>query len=105
VVPAIKKFTATGAEFSDGTKAKFDSIIFATGYRSNVASWLKDGELFNQEGHPKTPFPDSWKGKHGLYSVGFTGRGLLGISMDAEKVAEHILLQWNSETKHLRMEL
>ncbi|KAF5186333.1 Indole-3-pyruvate monooxygenase yucca2 [Thalictrum thalictroides] len=42
VVPAIKKFTATGAGFSDGTKAKFDySIIFATGYRSNVVSWLK----------------------------------------------------------------
>ncbi|KAF9609415.1 hypothetical protein IFM89_016215 [Coptis chinensis] len=104
VVPGIEKFTATGAEFIDGTMAKFDSLIFATGYRSNVPSWLKE-ELFNKGGHPKTPFPNNWKGKNELYSVGFNRRGLLGVSMDAQKVAEDISQQWNSETKHLRTEL
>ena len=39
---------------------------------------------------PKTPFPYSWKGENGLYAVGFTGRGLFGISSDAIKVAKDI---------------
>ncbi|KAK9107278.1 hypothetical protein Syun_023289 [Stephania yunnanensis] len=37
---------------------------------------LPEGEFFNQKGYPRNPFPNSWKGKKGLYSVGFTGRGL-----------------------------
>ncbi|KAL5704550.1 indole-3-pyruvate monooxygenase [Ranunculus cassubicifolius] len=105
VVPAIQKFTTSGAEFLDGSKAEFDTVILATGYRSNVPSWLKGGELFNEEGHPKTPFPDNWKGKNGLYSVGFNKKGLLGVSMDAQKVAADVSRQWHSERKHLRMEL
>lgn len=48
-----------------------------------------------KDGHSKKPFPEGWKGENGLYSVGFTKRGLLGTSMDAERVAEDIELQWN----------
>jgi lysine/ornithine N-monooxygenase len=41
VVPAINRFTVGGVEFADGCKDDFDAVILATGYRSNVPSWLK----------------------------------------------------------------
>jgi indole-3-pyruvate monooxygenase len=37
----MKEITETGAKFMDGTEERFDSIILATGYKSNVPSWLK----------------------------------------------------------------
>ncbi|KAI9390991.1 hypothetical protein POPTR_007G028200v4 [Populus trichocarpa] len=105
VVCGVQRFTASGAEFVDGHVENFDSVILATGYRSNVTSWLKEDSFFNEkDGYPRNPFPDNWKGKNGLYSVGFTRRGLLGSSIDAQRVAEDIARQWNCETKHLRIE-
>jgi len=41
VVPAIKRLTHHAVEFIDGTVENFDAIILATGYKSNVPSWLK----------------------------------------------------------------
>ncbi|XP_042420792.1 indole-3-pyruvate monooxygenase YUCCA2-like isoform X3 [Zingiber officinale] len=41
VVPDVNQYTSRGAEFVDGTHREFDSIILATGYKSNVTSWLK----------------------------------------------------------------
>lgn len=65
---------------------------------------FKEGNFFNREdGYPKKPFPDNWKGKNGVYSVGFTRLGLLGVSNDAQRVAKDIANQWNSELKHLRL--
>ncbi|XP_011025748.1 PREDICTED: indole-3-pyruvate monooxygenase YUCCA6-like [Populus euphratica] len=105
VVCGVQRFTASGAEFVDGHVENFDSVILATGYRSTVTSWLKEDNFFNEnDGYPRNPFPDNWKGKNGLYSVGFTRRGLLGSSIDAHRVAEDIARQWNCETKHLRIE-
>ncbi|KAJ6288475.1 hypothetical protein OIU76_024463 [Salix suchowensis] len=105
VVCGVQRFTANGAEFVDGQVENFDSVILATGYRNNVASWLKEDSFFNdKEGYPRNPFPDNWKGKNGLYSVGFARSGLLGSSIDAQRVAEDIARQWSSETKHLRIE-
>ncbi|KAG9442487.1 hypothetical protein H6P81_018341 [Aristolochia fimbriata] len=76
----------------DGSVEEFNSVILATGYRSNVPSWLK-GDLFSKEdGFPKKAFPNSWKGDKGLYTVGFTRRGLLGASMDAQRIAKRILV-------------
>ncbi|KAK1315746.1 Indole-3-pyruvate monooxygenase YUCCA6 [Acorus calamus] len=106
VVPGILRLTARGAEFSDGRQAEFDSVILATGYQSNVPSWLKEGEFFNHEnGYPKKPFPHSWRGQNGLYATGFNKRGLLGASMDARKIAEDIACQWNSGAKQLPLQL
>jgi indole-3-pyruvate monooxygenase len=34
---------------------------------------------------------NEWKGKNGLYAVGFSRRGLLGVSTDAIKVADDIV--------------
>ncbi|XP_059309803.1 indole-3-pyruvate monooxygenase YUCCA6-like [Lycium ferocissimum] len=78
-------------EFVNGQTEEFDAIIMATGYKSNVPSWLKETEMFSEkDGLPKRPFPNGWKGECGLYAVGFTKRGLLGASMDAKKIAEDI---------------
>lgn len=96
VFPGVKRFTCHAIEFVDGKMENFDAIILATGYKNNIPSWLKDNVLFSKkDGHSKKPFPDGWKGENGLYSVGFAKRGLLGTSMDAERVAEDIELQWN----------
>ncbi|XXG73979.1 hypothetical protein AAC387_Pa07g2818 [Persea americana] len=105
VVPSIRQFTATGAEFVDGVSREFDSLILATGYRSSVPKWLKEEGFFDKDGIPRMPFPNGWKGKNGLYAVGFTKRGLLGASISAQRVAEDIACQWDCETKHLCLEL
>ncbi|KAF4354541.1 hypothetical protein F8388_022263, partial [Cannabis sativa] len=99
VFPGIKRLKRHRVEFVDGTTEKFDAIILATGYRSNVPSWLKEGEMFSKkDGLPKRPFPNGWKGESGLYAVGFTKRGLLGASMDAKRIAEDIQRCWIANT-------
>ncbi|GMI69937.1 YUCCA 3 [Hibiscus trionum] len=100
IVPGIKKFSRGRVELVNGQTLEVDSVILATGYRSNVPSWLKDDELFSEEGIPKKPFPNGWKGKSGVYAVGFTRRGLSGASSDAICVAHDIAKCWKEETKH-----
>lgn len=41
IVPGIKKFSQGRVEFVNGTNLEIDSVILATGYCSNVPSWLK----------------------------------------------------------------
>ncbi|KAF5805315.1 putative indole-3-pyruvate monooxygenase [Helianthus annuus] len=97
VYPKIKKLACNSVEFVDGRIENFDAIILATGYRSNVPTWLKDTNLFSEkDGLPKKKFPEGWKGDQGLYAVGFSKRGLLGTSVEATCVAEDIASQWNS---------
>ncbi|XP_026662124.1 indole-3-pyruvate monooxygenase YUCCA2-like [Phoenix dactylifera] len=107
VVPGIDRFADNGVEFVDGKREDYDAVILATGYRSNVPSWLKEEEFFDEkDGFPRKPFPNSWRGKNQVYATGFTRRGLLGSSMDAHRVAEDIACQWNSRTEqHLPLEL
>ncbi|KAK9699871.1 hypothetical protein RND81_08G200800 [Saponaria officinalis] len=101
VCPGIKRLmTHKNVEFVDGRVENFDAIILATGYKSNVPYWLKEREMFSREdGLPRKPFPNGWKGDNGLYAVGFTKRGLLGASMDAMKIAEDIEQCWISTSK------
>ncbi|CAL5097992.1 unnamed protein product [Urochloa decumbens] len=78
-------------EFEDGKNCYFDSIVFATGYKSTANKWLKNGEsLLNDNGMPKREFPNHWKGENGLYCVGLAMKGLAGISCDAKNVAADI---------------
>ncbi|KAF7830143.1 indole-3-pyruvate monooxygenase YUCCA6-like [Senna tora] len=101
VCPAIKRLKRHTVEFVDGKTENFDAIILATGYKSNVPSWLKEGEMFSKEdGYPRREFPNGWKGESGVYAVGFTKRGLLGASMDAKRIAEDIERCWKAEAKH-----
>ncbi|XP_065850210.1 probable indole-3-pyruvate monooxygenase YUCCA4 [Euphorbia lathyris] len=96
IMEAVKEITRDGVKFVDGQEKEFDSIILATGYKSNVPSWLKGSEFFTKDGMPKSPFPNSWKGENGLYTVGFTRRGLLGTASDALKIAQDIAQHWKS---------
>lgn len=62
---------------------------------------FQDDILFSKaDGFPKKPFPEGWKGETGLYSVGFTKLGILGTSMDAQKIAQDIENQWKSKEMH-----
>lgn len=61
--------------------------------------FLQENEFFSENGIPKNPFPNGWKGKTGLYAVGFTKRGLSGASLDAMSVALDIAKSWKEETK------
>ncbi|KAK9742143.1 hypothetical protein RND81_03G151300 [Saponaria officinalis] len=101
VCPGIKRLLMNNkVEFINGRIENFDAIILATGYKSNVPYWLKEREMFSKEdGLPRRPFPNGWKGDHGLYAVGFTKHGLLGASMDAKRIAEDIGQCWFSESK------
>ncbi|XP_038678416.1 probable indole-3-pyruvate monooxygenase YUCCA11 [Tripterygium wilfordii] len=77
--------------FGDGKVDEYDVIIFATGYKSTVRRWLKDGgdDLFNENGMPKQNC-QQWKGQNGLYCAGFARKGLLGIAADANNIATDI---------------
>lgn len=41
IVPGIKRFSPGRVEFANGANLEIDSVILATGYKSNVPSWLK----------------------------------------------------------------
>ncbi|XP_057739145.1 indole-3-pyruvate monooxygenase YUCCA6-like [Arachis stenosperma] len=91
VRPSIKRLKRHTVEFVDGRIENFDAIILATGYKSNVPYWLKENDMFSKEdGFPMKPFPNGWKGRNGLYAVGFTKKGLLGASIDAKRIAQDI---------------
>ena len=40
-MPGIKRFNNGEVEFVNGEKLDIDAIVLATGYRSNVPSWLQ----------------------------------------------------------------
>ncbi|TQE10599.1 hypothetical protein C1H46_003837 [Malus baccata] len=96
VMEGVKEITRNGARFINGQEKEFDSIILATGYKSNVPTWLKGCDFFTKDGMPKTPFPNCWKGNDGLYTVGFTRRGLLGTAYDAVAIAKDITQLWKT---------
>ncbi|CAL1373514.1 unnamed protein product [Linum trigynum] len=100
VLPGIERVRRHTVEFVDDRIEKFDAILLATGYKSNVPSWLKEGEMFSEKnGFPRRPFPHTWKGEFGLYAAGFAKRGLMGASMDAQKIAQDIEKCWFIDTE------
>ncbi|XP_058100002.1 probable indole-3-pyruvate monooxygenase YUCCA10 [Magnolia sinica] len=91
VLPPLASIRDCIADFADGTSHSFDAIVFATGYRSTAKCWLKgDDYLLDKEGMPLPSFPNHWKGENGLYCAGLSRRGLAGVSMDAENIANDI---------------
>ncbi|GER24986.1 flavin monooxygenase-like protein [Striga asiatica] len=105
VVPGIKRFTGSSVELENGQNLEIDSVILATGYRSNVPYWLQETEFFAKNGFPKTPFPNGWKGKGGLYAVGFTRKGLSGASADAVKISRDIAKVWKDDLKQKKQKV
>lgn len=104
VVPAVECLTPHGAKLVNGKEIEFDAVIWATGYKSNVPSWLEKCDFFSKSGLPRQPFPNGWKGESGLYAVGFTRRGLLGSSVDARRIAQDIGNVWKAETKQTKQQ-
>lgn len=51
---------------------------------------MQGSELFTQDGLQKTSNGSVWKGEEGLYTVGFSKRGLLGTASDALNIARDI---------------
>ncbi|ONK70907.1 uncharacterized protein A4U43_C04F2750 [Asparagus officinalis] len=102
VVPGVKRFMLGRVEFVDGRVLEFDAVVMATGYRSNVPYWLQGTDFFSKDGMPKAQFPNAWKGKSGLYTAGFTRRGLAGASSDAVKVAKDLSKAWKEETQQAK---
>ena len=51
---------------------------------------LQGDGMFGDDGFPKAPYPNGWKGESGLYAVGFGRRGLYGCAHDAVLVAQDI---------------
>ncbi|KAL8204989.1 hypothetical protein R6Q57_010612 [Mikania cordata] len=101
IYPGIQQIGNYSVQFFNGKTENFDAIILATGYKSNVPSWLKEKDMFSKkDGYPQRPFPNGWKGAYGLYAVGFTRRGLLGASMDAMRIAEDIGKCWTVEANY-----
>ncbi|XP_057483122.1 probable indole-3-pyruvate monooxygenase YUCCA8 [Actinidia eriantha] len=90
VVPGIKRFSKGTVELVNGKNLEIDTVVLATGYCSNVPYWLQETEFFSKNGFPNAPFPNGWKGKAGLYAVGFTRRGLSGAASDAARIAQDI---------------
>ncbi|XP_071719798.1 indole-3-pyruvate monooxygenase YUCCA6-like [Rutidosis leptorrhynchoides] len=102
IFPSVQRIEHHNVHFVNGKIENFDAMILATGYKSNVPHWLKEKEMFSEkDGYPRRSFPNGWKGKHGLYAVGFTKRGLLGASMDAKRIAEDIGKYWKVEANYL----
>ncbi|KAI0520222.1 hypothetical protein KFK09_007693 [Dendrobium nobile] len=99
IVPGVRRFFPGKVQLVDGRILDIDSVIFATGYNSNVPSWLQGSDFFANDGFPKKPFPNSWKGESGFYAVGFTKKGLLGASFDAVRVAGEIGKVWKEEIR------
>ncbi|OIT27668.1 PREDICTED: probable indole-3-pyruvate monooxygenase YUCCA8 [Nicotiana attenuata] len=105
VVPGIKRFSCGTVELVNGEKLEIDSVVLATGYCSNVPYWLQESEFFSNNGFPKSPFPNSWKGKSGLYAVGFTRRGLAGASADAIRIAQEIVKVYKQDLKQKKQKI
>ncbi|KAJ4901737.1 putative indole-3-pyruvate monooxygenase YUCCA5 [Raphanus sativus] len=102
IVPGIKRFSRNHVELVDGQILDLDAVVLATGYRSNVPSWLQESDMFSKNGFPKSPFPNAWKGKSGLYAAGFTRKGMAGASADAVNIAKDIGNVWREETKRVQ---
>lgn len=65
----------------------------------------QETEFFSKNGFPKAPFPNGWKGKAGLYAVGFTKRGISGASSDALQIAQDIGNVWKDDLKKKRQKV
>jgi indole-3-pyruvate monooxygenase len=92
VRPGIERFRGDGVEFVDGTKAAFDAVVLATGYRPAVNSFL-DGvdAVIDAEGTPRSSGQSTVM--PGLYFCGFyvSPTGMLReISIEAPRIVSAI---------------
>jgi cation diffusion facilitator CzcD-associated flavoprotein CzcO len=90
IVPGISSATEDGVVFNGGKEGKFDTIIFATGFRPNYPTFLEARDIDT----PRHGSPGDDRAASMVHFVGFKSpvSGLLReISRDAVRVADHIL--------------
>ncbi|KAM0940577.1 putative indole-3-pyruvate monooxygenase [Dioscorea sansibarensis] len=118
VVKGLLSIRGSEVLFTNGKSYHFDAIVFATGYKSTTntccdqigrlkcmwtcISW-DGGCLSNEEGLPKQRFPKHWKGMNGVYCAGLARRGLHGVPMDAQNIANDIKEQINTVANDSRL--
>ncbi|KAL0435524.1 UNVERIFIED_CONTAM: putative indole-3-pyruvate monooxygenase YUCCA9 [Sesamum radiatum] len=64
-------------ELVNGEKLEIDSVVLATGYRSNVPYWLQETEFFSKNGFPNAPFPNGGKERLDSTRLDSQGEGCL----------------------------
>jgi cation diffusion facilitator CzcD-associated flavoprotein CzcO len=92
IAPGLSAITKDGAVFAGGSEAKFDAIIFATGYRPNYQEFLASDDI--KAGNGATPNEGTRNSI--LHFVGFRNpvSGLLReISREAVQIADRIVRQ------------
>jgi hypothetical protein len=91
VRPGIARFTVEGVAFEDGTQARFDLVILATGYRPALREFLSsDSHALDSAG---MPLASGRELSPGLYFCGFRvapGGMLREIGREARRIAAHI---------------
>jgi cation diffusion facilitator CzcD-associated flavoprotein CzcO len=93
VRPGIDHFEADRVVFNDGRTDRFDTVIFATGYRPMLGEILKAGEdLLDEQGLPRQVIGEG--PSRGLFFVGFDNHrpgGVLGtVFEESETVVDQI---------------
>ena len=90
----FKRFTERGVQWTDGTEAAFDSVIFATGFRPNLAYLDPVGAL---DAHGSAVHKDGVSTlTPGVYYVGMSGQRsfssatLRGVGADADYVVREL---------------
>ena len=94
VVPGMFAIDEDNVIFNDGSKGKFDLVIFATGYRRNYRSFLETDEITALD----KSMPHGQSHDLMIYFVAFrnTVTGLLReISKEAVEIADKIVRQRN----------
>lgn len=97
-VEAPDHFTADGVEFVDGTQAKIDAAILATGYEPMLYKYLDIDYETDAQGWPLRDLDDHPNGREvaghpGLYLVGvfYKGKGAMyNFNIEAEIAVEQI---------------
>ncbi|MEM6966276.1 MAG: NAD(P)/FAD-dependent oxidoreductase [Bacteroidota bacterium] len=94
VVGDIEKFYEDGVVLKGGERRAFDAVVLATGYRPQLADFLKNVKvLLDKNGCPRSPIGTN---EHqGLYFIGFDNYklgGILGtVFNDSATIVEHIV--------------
>jgi indole-3-pyruvate monooxygenase len=91
IAPGIRRFTSEGVEFDDGSRAAFDGVVLATGYRPALAQFLEVADqVTNEAGVPPKSGRETLPG---LYFCGFyvSPTGMLReIGIEAKRIAASI---------------
>jgi cation diffusion facilitator CzcD-associated flavoprotein CzcO len=95
VVTGPRAFTERGLELTDGREVPADLVLFATGYRPAIASFLEGaGDALDARGYPRFHGAEvTVPGAEGLWFLGFrnplTGQ-LHDIALEAERISAAI---------------